>query len=630
MFSSVEVEDRPLIVENCYWPLLKLIRKYDLPWGIEAPGCTLEFINEIDPLWISEFRELISCNKCEFIGSGYSQLIGPLVPEIVNRKNLLIGNDVYHSLLGIRPRIALINEQAYSSGILPLYSECDYKAIIMEWNNPYRYHPEWPLDYRYSPQKVGSTNNVQTNLIWNMSIAFQKFQRYAHGQIELDDIASYLQSHTSDEDRYFPLYGSDAEVFNFRPGRFTSEASLASCEWSRIESLIQYIQSQDEFSWASYDELLNKASCSSNVLTLESPEQPIPVKKQDKYNIVRWAVTGRNDLYINSLCHGICDTFISQSNTSSQDWKELCYLWSSDFRTHITNKRWDQFIDRLSAFQRKWNTTLLKPQEESPFTLPQTNQSFTWNIDGRFLYVKTSSLSIVFNLDRGLAVEEYIDSDIASLPIFGTLHHGTYDDISWGADFYSGHIIYQSPGHHQITDLLPCQPTISTNEDNILIIYSTIQTPLGLIIKQWSLDPISKDLYLSINIDWKSPNIGRLSIIPFTLFSNCFDIDALSYQVCNGGSLENFSLANKYFNHSKPVSFLVSSQHGLGMTNGEFAFYDNSKRLHLSFLPSEAAFFGQVQHQIVDNLTFTRFSLSASELDDTSKPHPISLVSIKD
>ena len=69
--------------------------------------------------------------------------------------------------------------------------------------------------------------------------------------------------------------------------------------------------------------VIKEASCSSNVLTLESPEQPIPVKKQDKYNIVRWAVTGHNDLYINSLCHGICDIYIR--NTSS-DWKELCYL----------------------------------------------------------------------------------------------------------------------------------------------------------------------------------------------------------------------------------------------------------------------------------------------------------------
>ena len=54
--------------------------------------------------------------------------------------------------------------KAYSSGILPLYSECDYKAIIMEWNNPYRYHPEWPLDYRYSLRRLAAQIMCQTNL----------------------------------------------------------------------------------------------------------------------------------------------------------------------------------------------------------------------------------------------------------------------------------------------------------------------------------------------------------------------------------------------------------------------------------------------------------------------------------
>ena len=35
-----------------------------------------------------------------------------------------------------------------------------------------------------------------------------------------------------------------------------------------------------------------------NRLNLESTQQPVPVKKQGKYNITRWAVTGKNDLEI--------------------------------------------------------------------------------------------------------------------------------------------------------------------------------------------------------------------------------------------------------------------------------------------------------------------------------------------
>ena len=47
MFSSVEVEQRPYIIEHCYWPLLRLAKKYDLPIGIEAPACTLEYIQRL-------------------------------------------------------------------------------------------------------------------------------------------------------------------------------------------------------------------------------------------------------------------------------------------------------------------------------------------------------------------------------------------------------------------------------------------------------------------------------------------------------------------------------------------------------------------------------------------------------
>jgi len=35
----------------------------------------------------------------------------------------------------------------------------------------------------------------------------------------------------------------------------------------------------------------------------------------------------------------------------------------------------------------------------------------------------------------------------------GTLPHGYYDDINWGADYYTGHLVLESPGYRRITDL---------------------------------------------------------------------------------------------------------------------------------------------------------------------------------
>ena len=90
---------------------VRLARKYNLPFGIEATGHTLETVTAIDPAWIEELRRLMTEGNCEFVGSGYSQVIGPLVHAEVNATNLRIGYQVYEHMLGFRPNIALVNEQ---------------------------------------------------------------------------------------------------------------------------------------------------------------------------------------------------------------------------------------------------------------------------------------------------------------------------------------------------------------------------------------------------------------------------------------------------------------------------------------------------------------------------------------
>ena len=165
-YFSIEEEQRPEVIRCCYWPLLRLARKYDLSFGIEAMGYTLEAIAAIVPAWIKELRRLTTEGRCEFVGSGYFQIIGPLVPAEVNAANLRLGNQVYERLLGFRPDIALVNEQAYSAGLLQHYMESD---------NPARFHPEWDAEWRYFPQIACGQHGEEIPLIWNNAIAFQKF-----------------------------------------------------------------------------------------------------------------------------------------------------------------------------------------------------------------------------------------------------------------------------------------------------------------------------------------------------------------------------------------------------------------------------------------------------------------------
>ena len=105
-FSSIEESERSVVIEHCYWPLLALAATHG-PIGIEATGYTLEEIETRDPAWIRRLRDLIQAGKAELIGSGYAQLIGPLVPAKLVAANLKIGNDVYRHLLGVSPRGAL-------------------------------------------------------------------------------------------------------------------------------------------------------------------------------------------------------------------------------------------------------------------------------------------------------------------------------------------------------------------------------------------------------------------------------------------------------------------------------------------------------------------------------------------
>ncbi|RMH08904.1 MAG: glycoside hydrolase family 57, partial [Nitrospirae bacterium] len=88
-YSSLEDYQRSEVIQQCYWPLFRLARKHDLPFGFEASGYTLEVLSAEDSQCFQELRWLVTEGSCEFIGSGYAQIIGPLVPAEVNRKNLV-------------------------------------------------------------------------------------------------------------------------------------------------------------------------------------------------------------------------------------------------------------------------------------------------------------------------------------------------------------------------------------------------------------------------------------------------------------------------------------------------------------------------------------------------------------
>jgi hypothetical protein len=612
-FSSIEEECRADVIARCYWPLLKLAEKHS-PIGIEVSGYTLEQIALQDPAWLAQARALLSQNKIELIGSGYSQMIGPLVPARMTAENLKIGNDVYRELLGIRPAIALVNEQAYSAGLVEHYLDAGYNALFMDWDNPSAHHPEWCPKHQHLPQYACGLDGRQIALLWTNTAAFQQLQRFVYGDIKLENYLHFVRGRAASSPRTLCLYASDAEIFDFRPGRFRTEEKLPeTSEWERLDKAFTAVTSEPGMILVSPSDALKLMDHpgAGNVLRLESIQCPVPVKKQRKYNLARWAVTGRDNLAINAACERIYRGMLERTGA---DWKELCYLWASDFRTHLTDKRWAAFRARLEAAEAKY-----APAATPPLAMPQSAP-----VTGRHIGIETGALSARLDRRRGLALE-YLRFDGNDRALVGGLPHGSFEDIALQADWYTGDCVFEAPGEHKITDLEWCEARIEKKENGDVIAHARIETSKGPIDKQMRFSGSAQRVDFDITFHWKDWGKGVLRLGHFTLLPGAFSEDNLELATTNGGGRESYPLAGSNIDHGGPVSFLVSSSHGLGMTEGWAEIGDRKNRLRIDIDRVTAPLLGLLTHRparLADGTAgfFCQLQLSAMELDDTRKP----------
>jgi hypothetical protein len=611
-FSSIEEARRGDVIAHCYHPLLDLCEKRG-PLGVEISGYTLEEIAARDPHWIERARALIAAGKMELVGSGYSQLIGPLVPARVTRENLRLANETYQRLLGSRPRVVLVNEQAYAAGLVPLYLEAGYDAMLMDWENAAANHPEWPEATQYLPHYALGPNGERIALLWSNTTLFQQMQRLAHGDTDLETYLGFLRRKTA-AGGALCLYASDAEIFDFRPGRFRTEERLSEKrEWARIEAALAALPGEGVTLAAPSAVLaLLDAPGAGRALSLESAACPVPVKKQRKYNLARWAVTGRDNTAINAACQRIHEGMLGDE--ARADWKELCYLWASDFRTHITETRWAAYCERLRAAEARWAAPI------APLPAPLAGTP----CEERHIEIATPMLQARLDRRRGLALQSLHFTGQAR-PALGGLPHGTFDDIALTADWYTGDCVFEAPGEHKVTDLEWCETRLHRQDDGVVIAEGRMETPKGTIRKRLRFAADRPQLDFDLSFDWPDWGKGVLRLGHFTLLPDAFDLGALTLATCNGGGRESFALDGARIDHGAPVSFLVSSSHGFGMSEGWAEIGDGKTGLRITVDRATAPLLGMLTHRPLVNRDgrrslFCQLQLSALELDDTRKP----------
>jgi hypothetical protein len=632
-YSSISISERKKVITACYWPLLNIAQELEVPLGIEVSGYSLEEIAALDAMWLAKLRELTAKGQCVVAGSGYTQLIGPLVPALVNRYNLAFGNRTYLTLLGAQPELYYVNEQAYSASLVEQVREAGYKALVMEWNNPRRFHPEWDSEWQYHPQQALGMHGTTIPLIWNNSVSFQRLQGFAHGELNRFEYLSYIQSHLSPADRVFSWYGSDAEVFDYRPGRFAHEKHQSPLgEWGRIRDLLTTLKSTQGIAFISLRTVLADKGCSAaHSLQLESSEDPIPVKKQEKYNISRWGLAGRSNVTINTRCYRVfeglrglqTDGELPEAQGPHADlWKRLCFLWSSDFRTHVSAERFARFNRDLSVLEKdvKRLTQTRRVASASACGEPMQSCGVRFDSEQGRIRLEHPAMRLSLKPAKGLCIEELTFPPVDARPLLGTLAQGYYESLPLAADFFSGHSVMEIPAQPKVTDLvsIPNPEALQATTAGRPLKFS-VPFGNGRIEKEIWFDSSLSELCLRYHFAVNKVPPASLRTCIITVNPAVFDKESLYYACHLGGEhKEVFKLAGVQQISPGPVSLNVSARTALGATDGVLELGDAKRKIILRTNPAECAALPLLHYASLPNTFFLRVLYSLREFDDTT------------
>lgn len=607
MYSSIEESQRQQVIERCFWPLLDLGEK-GFRVGIEAPGHTLEIAEALDRDWIRSLRDLCRDGKIEIVGSGYSQLISPLVPAAVNSANLREGIEVYQRLLEVSPRIWMFNEQAFSEGLIEIYLDHGVETVVLDWSSAYGAHPEWERSAAFRPAWLGDGRGSRVKALWSDSIGFQKFQRHVHREIRqseyweyLDEIRGRMQEAG---EAVFCFYGNDAEIFDFRPGRFATEPAMSQeSEWKTIVDTLTEMRANG-FEFLLPSEAAAREP-STEILRVARLSSPISVKKQPKYNVTRWALTGRGSPEVNQACF---DLFHRQGAKPGEEAKALCEFWSSDYRTHITENRWKDFTSRLAGVRSEEGSADLQADPDLEWAEVPPQEQIT---------VEDSVLHVELNPLRGLSIERCGRPEEAAL--VGRIRHGTFSRMDLSADWYTGNLVLQLPGRHQQTDLR--RVSVRKADSDSARWYSTqFNFSGGSVRKTYGFSKSAPSWTLEYRFNIADLPTGSLRFGYLTFLDLHQRKEAMLLRThCGGRSPEEFAWEDVDFDHGEQVTSLVSANQAFGMTENTLEIETGGEVLSIEIERSTFRVLPLLENKIAKEGRMVRLYFSGAEYDETRK-----------
>ncbi len=209
--------------------------------------------------------------------------------------------------------------------------------------------------------------------------------------------------------------------------------------------------------------------------------------------------------------------------------------------------------------------------------------------------------------------------------------HGFYKDIAFGADFYTGHFIFEPAGRHKVTDLVKVNPECHWCADRqAIIITCGFDTPWGRLTKEVCCHTKTTQLDISYSGAIPFPLDGSFRLGHVTLNPRAFDVETLYYASHNGGEeIEKHSLWSDGLvecEHGASVSRLISATTGLGMTGGYLELGDKTHYVKLHMARTDAAGIGLITSRGVDESFFVRAGISLCEVDETLRRN-LSLIS---